>query len=362
MLLHGVYYFFMIIGILTATILSKSLYKFRVHLWAFFTIVASALMLFPQATKIDIIPLIYSISSGALFGLGFPICFAYFAEITTIQKRGRIGAIIFFLISLIFVMFGAVVENLNLKEFSLFVILWMTTILILLWKVKTSGLFKKRETKFKSVISSRPFLLYFISWSMYCSIDLLEAPLLQNFLNNIFGTEFRNLILLLGTTFTAFSILLAGFLIDFYGRKKVLLYGFIALGIAYATISIAPYNILLWYLYSVINGIATGFFIVILLFTIWGDLSPQGASEKYYALGGLPYISIVVIKEIISPYVILIPVTAAFSFASFFLFLAVLPLMYAPETLPEKVIRHRELKKYVEKAKKIREKYEKGED
>jgi hypothetical protein len=38
------------------------------------------------------------------------------------------------------------------------------------------------------------------------------------------------------------------------------------------------------------------------------------------------------------------------------LFLAVLPLLYAPETLPEKKIRDKELKSYIEKAKKAKEK------
>jgi hypothetical protein len=47
----------------------------------------------------------------------------------------------------------------------------------------------------------------------------------------------------------------------------------------------------------------------------------------------------------------------AFSFASFFLFLAVIPLMYAPETLPEKTIKDRELKSYLEKAQKVKEEY-----
>jgi len=37
--------------------------------------------------------------------------------------------------------------------------------------------------------------------------------------------------------------------------------------------------------------------------------------------------------------------------------LAVIPLMYAPETLPEKKIRERELKGYIDKAKKVKEKY-----
>jgi len=36
--------------------------------------------------------------------------------------------------------------------------------------------------------------------------------------------------------------------------------------------------------------------------------------------------------------------------ASFFLFLAVIPLMYAPETLPEKAMKDRDLKSYTEKA------------
>jgi hypothetical protein len=49
-------------------------------------------------------------------------------------------------------------------------------------------------------------------------------------------------------------------------------------------------------------------------------------------------------------------VSAAFSLASFFLFLAILPLIYAPETLPEKRIQERKIKKYAEEAKKVVEK------
>ena len=357
-LFYGIYYLSMVVAIITAAILFKSIYKVPMHLWSFLTVIISIPLLFFEAIGTDI-TLLYSVASGALFGFGFPFCFAFFAESTDIQSRGRMGATIFFLISLIFIMFGTASNNLNLQEFSLFAIIWMCVATIILWKMQISMPSTRKEIKLKSIISDRSFLLYFISWTIYCLIDLLEAPLLQNFLNETFGADFRNSVLLLGTISAAFFILFTGFLIDLYGRKRILLYGFIALGIAYATVSIAPSSQILWYFYSIIDGIATGSFVIILLFTIWGDLSPQGASEKYYAIGGLPYISIVVIKEIIRPYVILIPVTAAFSFASFFLFLAVIPLMYAPETLPEKLIRRRELEKYVEKAKKIREKYEK---
>jgi hypothetical protein len=39
-----------------------------------------------------------------------------------------------------------------------------------------------------------------------------------------------------------------------------------------------------------------------------------------------------------------------FSFIAFFLFIAVLPLVYAPETLPEKTMKDRDLKSYIDKA------------
>jgi len=60
---------------------------------------------------------------------------------------------------------------------------------------------------------------------------------------------------------------------------------------------------------------------------------------------------------LIKPFVGEIETVTAFSLASFFLFLAVLPLMYAPETLSEKKIREMELRSYTERAKKIKEKY-----
>ena len=41
-----------------------------------------------------------------------------------------------------------------------------------------------------------------------------------------------------------------------------------------------------------------------------------------------------------------------FSFAAFFLFAATLPLFYAPETLPEKIMKDHDLKSYIENAKK----------
>jgi hypothetical protein len=95
----------------------------------------------------------------------------------------------------------------------------------------------------------------------------------------------------------------------------------------------------------------------VFLITLWGDLAADREKEKYYVLGGLPFLLAGFLAIIIEPYVDFIGSATAFSLASFFLFLAVLPLMYAPETLPEKEIRDRELKDYMERAKKVKERY-----
>jgi hypothetical protein len=129
------------------------------------------------------------------------------------------------------------------------------------------------------------------------------------------------------------------------------------LGIEYATLSVFYISSTVSYLFMVLDGITWGFFFSVFFMTIWGDLGEGFEKEKYYTLGGLPFLLSNFVSVLVKPYVNVISPTAAFSFASFFLFLAVIPLMYAPETLPEKTLKERELKSYIEKAKKIKEKF-----
>jgi Sec-independent protein translocase protein TatA len=118
-----------------------------------------------------------------------------------------------------------------------------------------------------------------------------------------------------------------------------------------------------WYVHIVMNGISWGILYVLFVVTIWGDLSHGAPSDKFYALGVSPFfISKMLQLTIDSQMVAAIPITAIFSFTALFLFLAVLPLIYAPETLPEKTMKDRELKGYIEKAKKEVAKAQQKED
>jgi hypothetical protein len=125
------------------------------------------------------------------------------------------------------------------------------------------------------------------------------------------------------------------------------------LGIEYAVLSTFSGNSITLYLFLILDGTTWGLLFSAFFTAIWGDLAENQEKEKYYVLGGLPYLLSNFLYVLVKPFVGGIPITTAFSFASFFLFLAVIPLMYAPETLPEKSMKDRELKNYLEKAQKF---------
>jgi len=191
---------------------------------------------------------------------------------------------------------------------------------------------------------------------MFCLIDRFEAPILDHVYR--FELE-RSVVTIVGPSVGSISAFIGGLLSDRIGRKRVVIYGFIALGLAYAIIGIAPALQISWYLFVFVNAVSAGILWVVFILTLWGDLSPKGASEKYYAVGNIPFfITWGVLQLFSAHYLTLIPTYAAFSFASFFLFLAVLPLLYAPETLPERKIELGRLRGYMEKARKVKEKYQ----
>ena len=87
-------------------------------------------------------------------------------------------------------------------------------------------------------------------------------------------------------------------------------------------------------------------------------------SEKYYAVGIMPYLLSTLLRFSFGALIVDLAgeLSVMFSFASFFLFIAVLPLVYAPETLPEKIVKELELKSYLDKAQKEANKAQKREE
>ena len=92
------------------------------------------------------------------------------------------------------------------------------------------------------------------------------------------------------------------------------------------------------------------------LFTIVGDLSIKGCREFFFAINGTLWMVIETSLAFLSTVItILIPVSIISSILSVSMFLSVIPLLYAPETLPQSKIVDRRISNYLQKVLKILE-------
>ncbi len=348
-------YFAAIIGSsLVGSIFSNKIGRLNFfYLWIILGTVASLLpALFNSFTVTHV--LIISISLGVSFGLGMPSCLAFFADSTVVENRGRVSGVILLIINLsaplLMIPFGIFSLAVN----SIIFAIWRGTGLLIFFlrPATNSASTTRKNVSFASIFRDKYFFLYFAAWFMFCLVDRFVTPIIRDF-----SGDFSILIPMIGPIIGSLFALIGGLLSDLVGRKRVVLYGFATLGIAYAIIGVAPTHFLSWYFYLAVGSISTGMLWVAFLLILWGDLPHSGTSEKYYAIGEAPFFLTSIMQYFFAQYFALIPATSTFSLAAFFLFIAVLPLLYAPETLPEKKIELRRLKEYVEGARKIKEKY-----
>jgi MFS family permease len=350
------FYLGVIVSLFIGAILSDKIRRLHlVFAWVMFGTFASFLPLFWTSNSI-IAQLTVNFTLGFSFGLGLPSCVACFAESTTFQNRGRMCGLIF-LLSTLCVLPLLVLSESDLLVISIASFFWRISSFSALPAVKSIETEEKKPTSFLLILQTRSFFLYFVPLLMFCFVDSFETVFFELFVK----AEFLGLNKAIEPAFGAVFALVGGLLADRIGRKKVIIYGFVSLGIAYSVLGLAPYWIGSWYFYSIIDGIAWGIFYVMFALVLWGDMAHSShLKEKYYAIGGIPFFLSEFIAMLFVPQFEIMPKESAltsFSIAAFFLFLAVIPLMYAPETLPEKKIRERELKQYIDKAKKIKEKY-----
>jgi hypothetical protein len=292
---------------------------------------------------------------GASIGIGLPSCLSYFADSTSIENRGLMGGVTWSAMGFTVLIFVFLIYTLGQWETIVALTIWRLFggigFMVLNRKHKNFG--AQKSPRYVEVIRKRETLLYLFPWVMFSIVNFAEAAILER----VFGAEFFAFVQLVEFAFIGIFAIVGGVVADIVGRKRVVIAGFVMLGIEYAALSAFSHSPVASYLFVTLDGITWGLLGSIFLTVIWGDLGENHEKEKYYALGGLPYLLSNFLYILIKPYASDIPPVTAFSFASFFLFLAVLPLMYAPETLPEKIVKDRELKSYIEKAKKAKEKY-----
>jgi hypothetical protein len=338
-----------------AIFLSKLRETRTLYGWLFSGAVASLLPALPIGNSFAGI-LAIIVVLGCSLGLGMPLLLRRFTDSMPIENRGVIGGLTFFMVTISAPIAIIATSNLDLPSSALFLSVWRC------WSIPTLRALPKRSESqanyergisFRDVFDNRAFVLYFAAWLMFSMVDGFEE-----FVTSQYQGEFDFAMTIVEPIIAGFSALIGGIFADRTGRKKVVIFGFVSLGIAYAAcavLGISSQWSTSWLLYFVVDGIAIGLLWAMFTIVIWGELATRG-TEKYYAVGEVPFFLTQILYLSSKPYVLFVPYSSAFSLAAFFLFIAVIPLLYAPETLPEKKIQERQLKMYTEEALKVKQK------
>jgi len=309
--------------------------------------VASSLTLFGLNYTNPIITASLVILYGVSFGIGMPTCMSNYSDSIPVEKRGRISGLIMLISGIgIFAFAAAPIGSL---EIGIALSIWRLSSLVVLlaFRLSVKVDFKKGATSFKHVLGQRSFLAYYIPWVLFSFVNFLVP------LQPTAAGETAETTLLIQTVFLGIFAVVGGFLLDTIGRKRIAIAGFVMLGLSAAARGIIPPNIVsITYFSAIFEGTAWGLLLVLFLLTLWGDLSYSFSSDKYYALGVVPFFVSMLIQVTIGEQIAINISNQGqlFSFAAFFLFVAVLPLFYATETLPERLMKERDLKSYAEKA------------
>jgi len=365
-LVLGVHY----VGIAVAAILGASLFRRSretgLSLWVLLGAVTTILLPIISFNNISINILI-SLMFGVSIGIGLPSCLAYFADVTNVGNRGTYGGIAWGFVGFSVFALAFLMRGFNPAQASEALALWrFFGFVAFFWLSRIHGELSSASVvpTYRSLLGRRDMLLYLLPWIMFSLVNFTEAPVINRLMgiSSLWGSQFtlaESIALAVSIEFaiTGFFAVVGGMLADIVGRKRVIITGFVILGIDYAVFGLFSGSQAVWYIYTVLDGIAWGMFAAVFFMTVWGDLAGNNQKERYYLLGGLPYLLAAFLSEIGAPSLAAIPAATAFSLASFFLFVAVLPLMYATETLSEKRIREMELRSYLERAKKVKEKY-----
>jgi MFS family permease len=285
---------------------------------------------------------------GISLGLVILVSWAFLADCTVVEERARVSGLIF-LETFVMVIFSlALVEifSLGLIGVVLLGILLKSTSYIALFLDpcdRESG----KEKSWRAILAHRDFTFYLFPWLMFNIASGLTSFVWTG-LPPEPGYEWAqtvgNPLHILGAGVFGF---MGGFMADRLGRKLPIIIGMVMLGVSFAWLGIAtsPLSVLV---YLTLSGIAWGFLMVVYL-SIPGDLAIHGSKEKFYALGiVIPiiiYMGIPAVSEFLN---IGLPANALSSVLSIILFLSVIPIFRAKETLPEHKMRAREISEYLD--------------
>ena len=291
---------------------------------------------------------ILSFLLGVSLGLGLPTSTALVADYTYTEERARVsGIVILGTFILAFIGLGAI-QMLDLELVNIVLLIVVVRAVSLLALIIDKCDITEKVEKFSQATNFTSFAMYVFPWAMFA----IAAGLAWNVIPEEYASEIA-LGSAIRSAFIAVFGLIWGISADRIGRKWPIIIGLITLGIGFNVLSfnLTGTSVLI---YFALAGVAWGCFFVMFL-AIPGDLSGKGSREKFYGMGYILPLSILLALSIIPiPILRIFPASSFAQILSAILFVSIIPVYRAADTLKEGKIRERKMKEYVEKvAKKV---------
>jgi len=346
---QGLFYGFAILSAIIGSFIGKTISRRKLLLtWILLGTFSTLLLTFSQGI---IFLIISSMLLGISLGWGLPISIAFLADCTVIEERARIAGIVILATFIFAFIILVVIRTLSLG-LSDTLILFAFVRLISIFALIIGNCDARDHKLIKAINLPKPaykeFLFYLAPFVMFC----IAAGLAFNLIP---GTpEFESAVSL-GNSIRFISIavfgLVSGVVADRIGRKQPIIIGLIMLGVSFALLGFA----MSWtsvVIYLATSGIAWGLFFVIFL-AVPGDLSISGSREKFYAIGYILPLSILLGLSAIPGWAIFSGNSSLAQLFSLFLFLSIIPILKAKETLSREKVHERQMKEHLEIIEKI---------
>jgi MFS family permease len=339
---------FAVVGVIIEKKLNRRLFLI---LWVTLGTISTLSLLFFSGYVFSVI---ISVFFGISLGLGLPTSLACMADSTDVGERGRVSGTIVLVSFLMAFITPIIIRLLSLGIMAavlLTAFVRSTSIISLIFDSfdRTKNELRTYSTAARDPQGVRDFFYYLFPWVIFVFTSGAGFYMIPS--------NSENQLLQIGSILRLVCIAVFGFITgivaDRVGRKRPLIIGLAMFYTGFALVGF-EINTITGIIYYLATGVAWGSLLVVYL-SVPGDLSTSNSRAKYYTAGTM--IPIIILLGVTSGSVpnffTDLAKSPAFFVINFALFLTILPIIRAKETLTQDRIKERKLKEHLERVRKI---------
>jgi len=294
----------------------------------------------------------YTFLGGISAAMCLPNVISAFLSKTDYNNRGSACGIFTVIVFVVIIALSFIIDSF----IALVIALVILKVLGLLASNKIKSIDFSTEELVYIKTNTRTKIAFLVVWIIFNIVDVVVETIVSSGLSN---SQIQNTLIesyLIGLV----AMVVAGAIMDSYGRKRVMIIAYAYLGLDYAMISIAGSSL---YQLTVLDGIAWGILTILLLLILWGDICKPTSRGTWIAASLSIAFSSVILLPIMPSLLKGLPFGLRFEqifpLTSIFLFVAVVIILSLPETIPDRFLQKKELEDYIQQVKKVSEKYKK---